>query len=249
MAHAVHSSPNVGVCSSLRNEMDLRAGLAPASAVYETAASLPMLAENKNGVGLRSCPSAIKSPHALAPRLPTFGISPPGQLVLVRGNAPRSIGYQPIALLLSYARVMGNRRRAEVLRPNRQGRSDCVRNSARALAGSLSMKKWRRAVVLPHRPDGPGRLPTGRRAPRLYSPTKKIKRRPEVMLPSGVRPPWPLQTVAGALAGLASENLRGRNCTCVEPLRRRRPDLLGYAEESGGSGRSCTSTVPRSKRG
>jgi hypothetical protein len=27
--------------------MDLRAGLAPASAVYETAASLPMLAENE----------------------------------------------------------------------------------------------------------------------------------------------------------------------------------------------------------
>jgi hypothetical protein len=28
-------------------KMDLRAGYAPASAVYETAASLPMLAENK----------------------------------------------------------------------------------------------------------------------------------------------------------------------------------------------------------
>jgi hypothetical protein len=39
--------PHVGVCSSLRKEMDLRAGLAPASAVYETAASLPMLAENE----------------------------------------------------------------------------------------------------------------------------------------------------------------------------------------------------------
>src|SRR5215217_2631544 len=39
--------PHVGVCSSLRKEMDLRAGLAPASAVYETAASLPMLAEKE----------------------------------------------------------------------------------------------------------------------------------------------------------------------------------------------------------
>src|SRR5688572_23456730 len=44
-------SPYVGVCSSLRNEMDLRAGLAPASAVYETAASLPMLAENEMAAG------------------------------------------------------------------------------------------------------------------------------------------------------------------------------------------------------
>ena len=31
------------------NKLDLRAGLAPAFAVYGTAASLPMLAENKNG--------------------------------------------------------------------------------------------------------------------------------------------------------------------------------------------------------
>lgn len=61
-------------------------------------------------------------------------------MVLVRGNAPRSIGYQPIALLLSYAR-MKRMRRAEVLRPNRRGRSVCVRGSARASAGSLSLKK------------------------------------------------------------------------------------------------------------
>ena len=33
--------------------MDLRAGFAPASAVYETAASLPMLAENKMAAGAR----------------------------------------------------------------------------------------------------------------------------------------------------------------------------------------------------
>src|SRR5687767_5526505 len=46
-AHAGHSLPHVGVCSSLRKEMDLRAGLAPASAVYDTAASLPMLAESE----------------------------------------------------------------------------------------------------------------------------------------------------------------------------------------------------------
>jgi hypothetical protein len=50
-AHAGHSSPYVGVCSSLRKEMDLRAGFAPASAVYDTAASLPMLAENEMAAG------------------------------------------------------------------------------------------------------------------------------------------------------------------------------------------------------
>lgn len=50
------------------------------------------------------------------------------------------------------------------------------------------------------------------------------------MLPSGAGPPKPLQTGAGASAGLASESLRGRTRTCVDPLRRRRPDLLGYAE-------------------
>lgn len=36
--------------------------------------------------------------------------------------------------------------------------------------GAQSFRKWRRAVVLPHRPCGPSRLPTGRRASRLYSP-------------------------------------------------------------------------------
>jgi hypothetical protein len=50
-AIAGHSSPNVGVCSSLQKGMDLRAGLAPAYAVYGTAASLPMLAENKMAAG------------------------------------------------------------------------------------------------------------------------------------------------------------------------------------------------------
>ena len=51
------------------------------------------------------------------------------------------------------------------------------------------------------------------------------------MLPSGAWPPNPLQTGAGALSGFASESPRGRNCTCVDPLRRRRPELLGHAEK------------------
>ena len=59
-------------------------------------------------------------------------------MVLAHGNAPRSIGYQPIALLLSYTRE--NWRRAEDLRLNRRGRSVCFRNSVRASADSLSRK-------------------------------------------------------------------------------------------------------------
>ena len=41
----------------------------------------------------------------------------------------------------------------------------------------------------------------------------------------------PLQTGAGASSGFASESPRGRICTCVDPLRRRRPELLGHAEK------------------
>ncbi len=60
------------------------------------------------------------------------------------------------------------------------------------------------------------------------------------MLPSGVQPPNPLQTGAGASSGFASESPRGRICTCVDPLRRRRPELLGHAEKSGPRGGTPT---------
>lgn len=40
----------------------------------------------------------------------------------------------------------------------------------------------------------------------------------------------PLQTGAGTSAGFTSPSPRGRICTCVDPLRRRRPELLGHAE-------------------
>src|SRR5688572_19323810 len=63
---------------------------------------------------------------------------------------------------------------------------------------------------------------------------KKWRRR-EVTLPSGAWPPNPLQTGAGASSGFASESPRGRICTCVDPLRRRRPELLGHAEMERGS--------------
>lgn len=193
--------------------MDLRAGRAPASAVYETAASLPMLGESVTTKWRRAEVLPLSdeaSPHALAPRLPTLGISPPWKMVLARGNAPRSIGYQPIALLLSYARVMGNWRSAEVLRPNRQSRSVCFDSLRLPLRGRPPVdpsplrsveaapapwrvrspwKKWRRAVVLPHRPHGPGRLPTGRRAPRLYSPAKQLSGGQRSRSPAARGPP------------------------------------------------------------
>jgi hypothetical protein len=87
-------------------------------------------------------------------------------------------------------------------------------------AGGVTNK----AVVLPHKPCGSKRLPTDHGASRFCSP--KRWRRREVMLPSGAWPPNPLQTGAGASAGFASESPRGRICTCVDPLRRRRPELL-----------------------
>lgn len=87
-------------------------------------------------------------------------------MVRLLGIAPRSADYQSAALLLSYGRIKW--RRAEVLRPNRSGRSICFRDSVRASADSLSI--------------GP----------------------------------------------------RGRTCTCVVPLRRRRPELLGHAETERG---------------
>lgn len=57
-------------------------------------------------------------------------------MVLAFGNAPTSIGYQPIALLLSYTRKMAE---SGGLAPQPTNRSSCFRNSVRALADSLSI--------------------------------------------------------------------------------------------------------------
>ena len=97
------------------------------------------------------------------------------------GIAPRSADYQSAALLLSYERIR-NWRRAEVLRPNRSGRSICFRDSVRASADSLS------------------NCPCG------------------------------------------------RICTCVDPLRRRRPELLGHAEIMDLTA-GLSPAMPRPKRG
>src|SRR5690606_4278820 len=42
------------------------------------------------------------------------------------------------------------------------------------------------------------------------------------------------------LRSVASESPRGRICTCVGPLRRRRPELLGHAEKNGPRGGTPT---------
>lgn len=218
----------------------------------------PAVRRPGNGGGLRSRPSATESPHALAPRLPTLGINPPSKLVGPDGNAPSSIGYQPIALLLSYEPILAESgglapQPAEPIhlfskqRPRLGGftlqsggrsaqRGDGEAPSLRGVSGAGARGAGggtNKAVILPHKPRGSNRLPTDHRASRFYSP--KNWRRREVMLPSGALPPSPLQTGAGASSGFASESPRGRICTCVDPLRRRRPELLGHAEMKRGS--------------
>ena len=148
-------------------------------------------------------------------------------MVLAHGNAPRSIGYQPIALLLSYTRE--NWRRAEDLRLNRRGRSVCFRNSVRASADSLSRK------------DGGEQwsCPTSLAARIGFQPITALRGFTLLKIGGGERScspsracgTSPLQTGAGASSGFASESPRGRICTCVDPLRRRRPELLGHAEK------------------
>ena len=173
-------------------------------------------------------------------------------MVLAHGNAPRSIGYQPIALLLSNTRKSW--RRAEDLRLNRQSRSICFRNSVRTSADSLSMQnggeQWS--------------CPTGLAARNGFQPITALRgftlRKngggERSCSPSRACGTNPLQTGAGASSGLtrcarpcgvdlpvdpsplrsvASKSPRGRICTCVDPLRRRRPELLGHAEMERGS--------------
>ena len=124
------------------------------------------------------------------------------------GNAPSSLAYRASALLLSYEpvaesgglapqpaiagpsvfetapaprRVHSPRKMADGAHSAEMAQPRAKRGVSAAGArgaGSVTNK----AVDLPHRPCDPSRLPTGRRAPRLYSP--KWRRR-EVMLPSG----------------------------------------------------------------
>ena len=158
------------------------------------------------------------------------------------GNAPSSLAYRASALLLSYEPVAESGGFAP--QPAIAGPS--VFEIAPA-PRRVHSPKWRRAVDLPHRPCDPSRLPTGRRAPRLYSP--KWRRR-EVMLPSGgaarsasngcrhlgrfdsLRSPLRGRPAVdpSPLRSVASRSPPGRSCTCVDPLRRRRPELLGHGE-------------------
>ncbi len=165
------------------------------------------------------------------------------KMVLAHGNAPRSIGYQPIALLLSY--TTENWRRAEDLRPNRQSRSICFRNSARASAGSLSKVAESSGPA----PQALRLESASNRSPRFAALLSKMWRRREVTLLSGLKPPNPLQTGAGTSASFASESPCGRICICVGPLRRRRPELLGHAEINGPRGGTLTRNAASEARG
>ena len=66
--------------------MDLRAGLAPASAVYDTAASLPMLAESENARSTVSGPAAA---HEQAKRVEWL----PGHESHMRSRFQRPLSY------------------------------------------------------------------------------------------------------------------------------------------------------------
>jgi hypothetical protein len=116
------------------------------------------------------------------------------------------------------------------LHPNRQSRSRCFRNSARASADSLSQAAESSGPA----PQALRLESASNRSPRFAVLLSRKWRRREVMLLSGRRPPDPLQTGAGALASFTSKSPRGRICTCVDPLRRRRPELLGHAEMEHG---------------
>ena len=108
------------------------------------------------------------------------------------GNAPSSLAYQASALLLSYEPILAE---SGGLAPQPAKPIHLLSKQCLRLGRFTLHEKWRRAVVLPHRPGGPKRLPTDHRALRFYSP--KHWRRREVMLPSGGLPPSPLQTGAG----------------------------------------------------
>lgn len=98
----------------------------------------------------------------------------------------------------------GSANRTEVLRPNRRSRSICFQDSVRALADSFS-KRWCLHSVQ----------------------VDECQRRME-----RARAPEPARPEVCSTSIDLAENLRGRICTCVVPLRRRRPELLGHAEQS-----------------
>lgn len=156
----------------------------------------PAVRRPGNGGGLRSRPSATESPLALAPRPPASGVNPP-KMVGPDGNAPSSLAYRASALLLSYEPIVAE---SGGLAPQPANRSVCFRGSARALAGSLS----KMAESSGPAPQALRLESASNRSPRFAALLSKIWRRREVTLLSGLRPPNPLQTGAGASASFAS---------------------------------------------
>lgn len=114
------------------------------------------------------------------------------------------------------------------LAPQPENRSNCVRNSARTSAGSLSKnggEQWSCPTSLAARN---GFQPIT--ALRGFALRKMAEARGHAPLPARAGP-IRFKRSPESSSGFASESPRGRICTCVDPLRRRRPELLGHAEQ------------------
>lgn len=114
------------------------------------------------------------------------------------------------------------------MRPNRQSRSICFRNSARASAGSLSKVA---------ESSGPAsqasRLETASNRSPPFAVLLSNKKMAEARGHAPQRPNV-ARSASNRCRHLGRFRLRsprGRICTCVDPLRRRRPELLGHAEK------------------
>ena len=184
----------------------------------------PAVRRPGNGGGLRSCPSATESPHALAPRLPTLGINPPWKLVGPDGNAPSSIGYQPIALLLSYEPMLAE---SGGLAPQPAEPIHLLSKQRPRLGGFTLQsggEQWS--------------CPTSLAARNGFQPITALRgfALRKVAEARGHAPQRPnvARSASNGCRRLGRFRLRsprGRICTCVDPLRRRRPELLGHAEK------------------
>lgn len=200
----------------------------------------PAVRRPGNGGGLRSRPSATESPLALAPRPPASGVNPP-KMVGPDGNAPSSLAYRASALLLSYEPIVAE---SGGLAPQPANRSVCFRGSARALTGSLSKdggEQWSCPTSLAARI---GFQPiTALRGFTLQNAAEARGHAPQR--------PAAAQSASNGCWRLGQFRLRGprgRICTCVGPLRRRRPELLGHAEKMDLAA-GLSPAMPRPKRG
>ena len=141
------------------------------------------------------------------------------------GLAPSSTDYRSVALLLSYRRVAES--------------GGLAPHPAKAGPSVFETVPAPRRVHSPENGGEQWSCPTGLAARNGFQPITALRGFTLQRNGGGERscspaagPPRPLQTGADASVGFASESLRDRICTCVDPLRRRRPELLGHAEKT-----------------